>query len=68
MSLRRAIYRFIPFKKEIYTLLKRIYKPKIYKYLYFIDVFKIRVSKDVSFKMKHWGFLIETQPLCTESA
>ena len=62
----KYLYKLIPFKKEIFCILKLIYKPspEIYKHLYFWNVFKVKVKvkvKDKTFKMKHYGYQIENE-------
>ncbi|MBI1770373.1 MAG: FkbM family methyltransferase [Bacteroidetes bacterium] len=59
----KKLYRFIPLKKEFYTLLKTIWKPqeRIYKHLHFVGVIKVKVDEGSSFKIKHYGFQIENE-------
>jgi FkbM family methyltransferase len=57
----KGIYRFIPFKKELFLLLKLFWTPpkKIYQHLYFTGTFKVEVDKSHFFRMKHFGYEIE---------
>lgn len=59
----KKIYNGIPFKKEFFVALKTVWKPKekIYKHLHFVGVFKVKVDRVKSFKIKHYGFLIENE-------
>ena len=56
-------YKIIPLKKEIYSILKKFYKPRknIHQHLYFTGIFKIKVNNDKSFKIKHYGFEVENE-------
>lgn len=57
----KKIYDHIPFKKELFTLLKRVWKPKpaVYKHLHFKGVITVPVTENKSFKMNHYGFQVE---------
>lgn len=57
----KFIYKAIPLKKQLFTILKWFWKPKqnIYKHLTFDDIFKIKISKNLYFKMNHFGFELE---------
>lgn len=57
----KYIYNILPFKKEFFSFLKLFWKPKehVYKHLHFKGIFKIKVDKNCSFKMKHYGFQVE---------
>jgi hypothetical protein len=59
----KKIYSNIPFKKHLFTFLKRIWSPpeRIYKHLHFTGVIKIRIDKLHFFKMKHYGYQIENE-------
>lgn len=60
----KAIYKTIPFKQEIFTLLKKIWTPKesIYKHLYFDGVFNVKVDESSkSFKLRHYGYFVENE-------
>lgn len=59
----KNIYQIIPFKKQFFTLLKGVYKPpvKLYKHLHFKGIFNVKISKDESFKIKHFGNVIENE-------
>ncbi len=57
----KKVYSILPFKKEFFTLLKLVYKPKedIYKHLHFKGIINVQVDNEHSFKIKHYGFEIE---------
>lgn len=62
-TLIRKIYHFLPFKKQAFLLLKRIYKPgqKIYQYLYFVDNMIVKIDHHRHFKIRHYGFRLENE-------
>src|ERR1041385_1865717 len=57
----KSVYRFIPFKKQLFLFLKLFWKPskKNYQHLHFHGDFKVRIDESHYFKMKHFGFEIE---------
>ena len=59
----KKIYRIVPFKRQIFSVTKRILNPseKIYKHLHFIGVFKVIIDKKRSFKIKHYGYQVENE-------
>lgn len=59
----KNILRTIPFKKQLYTVIKNIFHPneRIFKHLHFKGVFKISISKGKTFKMMHYGYQIENE-------
>lgn len=59
----KRIYTLIPFKQEIFTLLKKVWTPKesVYRHLYFKGVFTVPIDKNHSFKIKHYGYLVENE-------
>jgi len=58
----KRAYSIFPYKKEIFTLLKRItpVHPNLYRHLYFKGIFVVPVENK-TFKMKHYGFEIENE-------
>jgi FkbM family methyltransferase len=62
-SLLKQVYNFIPFKKQLFTVLKMVYTPSesVYRHLHFHGVIDVRVDKDHKFKMDHFGFQIENE-------
>jgi FkbM family methyltransferase len=57
----KAIYSFIPLKKEIFIILRLIWRPseRIYRHLHFKGIFSVPLGKSRSFKMKHFGYQVE---------
>jgi FkbM family methyltransferase len=62
-TLVKRIYRLVPFKQQLFTALKTVWKPgeKIYRHLHFKGIIKVRLDKKRSFKMKHYGFQVENE-------
>lgn len=60
-SFLKIIYSILPFKKEIFTLLKFVWIPSetIYRHLYFKDVFTVHIDSNKKFKIRHYGFELE---------
>lgn len=58
----KTLYKTIPFKKQIFVFLRKIYLPpeKIYRHLYFKGIFNLRI-KDKKFRIKHYGFQLENE-------
>ncbi|MBO0347852.1 FkbM family methyltransferase [Phormidium pseudopriestleyi FRX01] len=61
-KLLKLIYKNLPFKKEIFSVVKLIGTPpaSIYKHLHFQGKFKINIE-NLYFWMNHYGFLIENE-------
>lgn len=59
----KHIYNLIPFKKQLFSLLKLFYTPNdaLLKHLHFKGVFKTKTSKSSSFKIMHHGNVIENE-------
>ncbi|NNL92849.1 MAG: methyltransferase, partial [Saprospiraceae bacterium] len=59
----KKIYKSLPFKKEIYSLIRSIYSPpnSIYKHLHFNGPFLVKIDDTRAFKMTHFGFYIENE-------
>ena len=57
----KGVYKCFPFKKEIFSVIRKIWTPseKIYKHLYFKGAFSIPVKNHPSFKMMHYGYQLE---------
>ena len=62
-TLFKTVYNIIPFKREFYSVLKTIWKPKqsIYRHFHFIGAFKVFVGETKKFKIKHYGYEIENE-------
>jgi len=59
----KSIYSAIPFKKQLFTLLKSVYKPSksLYQHLHFKGIFKVKINNESSFKVKHYGHQVENE-------
>lgn len=59
----RRIYNLLPFKKQIFQIVRSIYTPskKVYRHLHFKDVFKVKFDKGSDFKMIHFGYSLENE-------
>ena len=57
----KYIYSLIPFKLQMFTLVRKIFHPeeKIYRHLHFKGVFKVPVTKNASFLIRHYGYQVE---------
>lgn len=59
----KLIYKLIPFKYQLFTLLKKIYTPSesVYQHLYFKGDFSVTIDGNKKFKLRHFGFQIENE-------
>jgi len=59
----KTIYKEIPFKKEVFSLLKKIGTPpeSVYRHLYFNGLIKVNISNGQSFKIMHYGHRLENE-------
>jgi len=59
----KKIYRALPFKKDIFSLLKKIWSPKetVYRHLYFNGIIRVKVDEQHDFKIVHYGYQIENE-------
>lgn len=57
----KSIYTILPFKKEVFTLLKSVWTPSesIYRHLHFKDAFTVKIDSTKKFKINHYGFELE---------
>ena len=62
-SVLKSIYRAIPFKQQIYVLVRSVWRPpqRLYRHLHFVGTMKIKVDEQHSFRMRHYGYLIENE-------
>ncbi len=62
-QLLKIIYSKIPCKKQIFVLLKFIFKPgkNIYKHLHFKGIFTVRITQQEGFKIRHYGYELENE-------
>lgn len=56
-------YKAIPFKKQLFLLIKYIFKPKknIYQHLHFVGDIQVKVENRKTFKIRHYGFEVENE-------
>lgn len=59
----RAIYRLVPLKKQIFTIVRKITSPssQVYQHLHFVGDFPVRIEEGYWMKMRHYGFQIENE-------
>ena len=59
----KSLYAALPFKRPVFEVVKKIYKPtpRIYQHLHFNDSFRVRVTDKETFKIRHYGFEIENE-------
>ncbi len=59
----KIIYDLLPFKKQVFLFLKKIWNPpeSIYKHLHFKGIITVSLGQNRSFKMRHYGFQIENE-------
>lgn len=59
----KAVYREIPFKREIYSIIKSFYTPgkNVYQHLHFTGNINVKVDSCNSFKMRHYGYEVENE-------
>jgi len=53
----------MPFKKQLFVVLRAIWSPKqsTYQHLHFKGVFTVKMKDKQSFKIRHYGYLIENE-------
>lgn len=59
----KKTYELIPFKKHLFVGLKFFYKPskRIYQHLHFKSIFKVKITNNESFVIKHYGYELENE-------
>jgi FkbM family methyltransferase len=62
-SVLKKIYNAFPLKKEIFTVVKKVWHPEenIFRHLHFKGVFDVRVDPETSFRMRHYTYMIENE-------
>ena len=57
----KKIYKAVPLKKEIFTLIKKVWSPSgsVYRHLYFNGIITIKVDDSHQFKIMHYGYEVE---------
>jgi len=60
-SILKNIYRTVPFKRELYTLIRPVFSPpkRVYQHLHFEGPIRVEVEPGKSFTMMHHGFEVE---------
>jgi FkbM family methyltransferase len=62
MNILKLFYRLIPFKKQIFMEIRKInLSHKIYQHLAFKDKFRVKIEKNKSFLLNHYGFEVENE-------
>jgi FkbM family methyltransferase len=59
----KKVYAIIPFKKQLFTLLKHLYVPPqvTFRHLHFTGWFSVEIEKGKTFSIYHYGFEIENE-------
>ncbi len=59
----KSLYRALPFKKSVFTALKKVWTPPVgvYQHLYFNDTISVEAGRGQSFKMVHYGHELENE-------
>ncbi len=59
----KSFYQIIPFKKQLFSLVKFVWTPPqgIYKHLYFVGNIRVSIDKNKKFKIRHFGFELENE-------
>jgi FkbM family methyltransferase len=59
----KKLYGAVPFKKELFSLVKKVWQPSenVYKHLHFTGVFDVTVGGKPIFKIKHYGQFLENE-------
>jgi FkbM family methyltransferase len=62
-KLLKALYHYIPFKRELYLILRKIWRPQesLYRHLHFTGIITVPVDNIRSFKIKHYGYQVENE-------
>lgn len=59
----KSVYKAFPLKRELFSLLKKIWTPpeKIYRHLYFKGLIRVKINEGRSFKIVHHGYRLENE-------
>ncbi|MCS7185122.1 MAG: FkbM family methyltransferase [bacterium] len=57
----KIIYKLIPLKKHLFSIIKKFYVPSFYKYLTFNGVFELKIDENKSIKIYHNGLNVENE-------
>lgn len=57
----KLTYKIIPFKKQVFLILRSLWKPNpdIYKHFHFKGIITVPVNAESSFKIMHYGYQVE---------
>ena len=60
-NLAKKVYSKLPFKKQVFSLAKRIVVPseRVFRHLHFTGDFRVHVGRGRSFRIHHYGYEIE---------
>lgn len=59
----KTIYKNLPFKKPVFTFLKKLWQPPdhVYRHLHFKGTFTVPLSQTEQFRIRHYGFEVENE-------
>lgn len=59
----KKVYQALPFKKQVYLLVKLFGTPNhsLYKHLHFVGDIRVKISDKKSFKARHYGYSVENE-------
>jgi FkbM family methyltransferase len=59
----KRIYNYIPLKKQLFSLIKKVWLPgeSMYKHLHFKGVFTIKIDSEKQFRVNHFGLQLENE-------
>ena len=62
-KLLKNTYRLLPFKKQLFSIIKSVWTPpvRLYRHFYFNDTIKVDTGNGQSFKMVHYGHELENE-------
>lgn len=59
----KRVYHSLPFKREIFTLLRSVGKPpqRIYQHLHFKGIIPVKIDQQHQFRINHYGYQVENE-------
>jgi FkbM family methyltransferase len=59
----RQLYSLVPLKKQLFMAMRLFWVPseRVYKHLYFRGPFRVRIDRNHSFYLRHYGYQIENE-------
>ena len=62
-GLLKKIYHALPLKKEVFTIVKKVWVPpmSVFQHLYFHDTIEVDAGNEKKFKMVHYGHALENE-------